>query len=245
MAFQGMSEAEFDDLCQQYQSIWGVSMVETRQYASEILTSSYYAQAIQMPGIWQNRGGSFLALSTKDSTRCMKGNWEDIRRGHLITHPAWLEYEVYFFQDLVCLNVTGMLQTRHQGQSVGKLGWVLDQLCATSYPDWHLRHCLISAGYFAQSLRDLLGRIGIPLWIEYTSGFSWQAYRALDLYVRPLVPGMPPPEFGCLFFAHRGGWSISSFFDIARELVSTWGMAMYWPALDTWRVVYWAHSSRE
>ena len=68
----------------------------TRQYAFEILTSSYYAQAIQLPGIWQNRGGSFLALSTKDSTRCMKGNWEDIRRGHLITHPAWLEYDVWF-----------------------------------------------------------------------------------------------------------------------------------------------------
>ena len=110
-----------------------------------------------------------------------------------------------FVQDLVCLNVTGMLQTRHQGQSVGKLGWVLDQLCATSYPDWHLRHCLISAGYFAQSLRDLLGRIGIPLWIEYTSGFSWQAYRALDLYVRPLVPGMPPPEFSCWFLLNAEG----------------------------------------
>jgi hypothetical protein len=46
---------------------------------------------------------------------------------------------------------------------------------------------------YRQGLRNLLPRLGIVNWCEITSGLSWRAYCALDVYVRVFSTNMPPP----------------------------------------------------
>ena len=58
--------------------------------------------------------------------------------------------------------------------------------------EWKRECCSVVQGFFMESLRRLLGALGVSNWFEITAGMSWRQYRALDLYVRVFSGGLRP-----------------------------------------------------
>ena len=156
--------------------------------------------------------GLLMAVSTPESTRKTKDNYETARAGCIITEPAWLSYDCWFFQDLVPMNFAGILDNRYQGTFVGHLGDVLNQQCsALGMTNWKSQYTWIAGGHFMQGLRDLLYASGTRCWVELTAGSSWLEYGALDVYVRFLSAGMPPPREHAWYIVNYSGMPDSRF----------------------------------
>ena len=83
---------------------WGVSPEEAQVWGNAVQTQSYFVR-----GIWfYVPGGAFtaLAVSTPSSNRAAATAWAQNASGMPVTHPEWMEYEVYLFQDLAIGNVS-------------------------------------------------------------------------------------------------------------------------------------------
>ena len=147
-----------------------------------------------MPCLFDGTEGVLVAVSTPECS-CMESEHKRYNEaGMRIDRPSWLKYQVYWFRGLAFLNWRGMTNPAHNGTYIGYLEHVLDRICVSiGMPLWRSEFCHVWHGQYRQGLRNLLPRLGIVNWCEITSGLSWRAYRALDVYVRVFSNNMPPP----------------------------------------------------
>ena len=86
---EGWTAPEFSELVQKYHSRWGMTDVElTGKRCFYLLTSTYYAQAVQIPFVLRGMPGLLMAVSTPDSNRKANENYQTVRAGRIITEPA-------------------------------------------------------------------------------------------------------------------------------------------------------------
>ena len=175
-----------DDPVSRQMAVWGLSpdMYEVaKDWYLTLATGSYYATALKVPFVYQGTSGMIVAVSMAASTRVCQENAQQRR---MITTPHWLMYECWWFKGLALGSWAGITNSRYQGEPLaGNLGTLLHGMCMErGMAEWKRECCSIVQGFFMESLRLLLGALGIRNWFEITAGMSWRQYRALDLYVR-------------------------------------------------------------
>jgi hypothetical protein len=166
-----------------------------REYRGQLKSGfcSYHVHAIMLPYTINGTAGILLVQSTPESSRVSNDNQRQYDTQGVVDNPHWLYWECWWFQGMAFMNLYGITDRRHQGRRLPeKLGALIDGVLM---PAWRAEYCIIRQGYFLQSLRRLL-REGMSAhnWAELTCGFSLYEYRALDLYIRILSAGMPPPQ---------------------------------------------------
>ena len=120
-----------DEQVSQHMYDWNVVGNRTAvfHWLKMLAESRWFATAIFFPGMWNGVFGVFLCLSTAEATRVSKANAEvndEMRRMGGIDTPEWLYFHVYFFGNLVFMNLYGFKNP--QGVFLGTLGEVLDHL---------------------------------------------------------------------------------------------------------------------
>ena len=80
----------------------------------------YYVQAIQCPtsmaGPAGPQSGMLIAMSTAETTRIMKENWNQHEEGVGITDSYWHKMELWWIPGLVFLNFSGYGNQGYPGQ---------------------------------------------------------------------------------------------------------------------------------
>ena len=100
--------------------------------------------------------------------------------------PAWLFFECFFFRGMTLLNWSGMKDPSYaqSSRSIGLLGDLLVRHCQPrSIDDWSA-FSPTRGGPYLKGLRDLLGRLGVQVWLELVSRSSRLVSQALDVSVR-------------------------------------------------------------
>jgi hypothetical protein len=65
------------------------------------------------------------------------------------------------------------------------LGDLLDELCRSKGMEmWRRHYAVVRNGPHLEGLRELLRRLGLPVWLELASGSSRRVYAGLDVFVR-------------------------------------------------------------
>ncbi len=78
------------------------------------------------------------------------------------------------------MNIRGILEQQHGGT---EMGYLMDFLNVYGPRDWMKKYATIEGGAYMDSLRRLLRDMGTTSWIEITSGLSYLAFKALDVYI--------------------------------------------------------------
>lgn len=103
-----------------------------------------------------------------------------------INTPAWLFFECYFFVGMTLLNWSGMTDSTYtRSRHLGSLGDFLNAECQTHgivYPCVY--YTVTRGGPYFKGLRDLLGELGVQVWLELVSRCSVRVCGALDVSVR-------------------------------------------------------------
>ena len=143
------------------------------------------AYAIIFPTYHAGSEGIVAACCTKRANLMQR----DHKRGSIaiIDTPAWLYYDCYFFPGMTLLNWSGMTDaTYNRCLHIGLLGDYLNaQLQSHGIVELKDAYCVATRGepYF-KGLRDLLGRLGVQVWLELVSRCSVRVCGALDASVR-------------------------------------------------------------
>ena len=148
--------------------------------------SSYYATSVCFRWTFSDgQVGVAYACSTGASTRLSAINAKAYERGEVVTHPSWMEYEVWYFPGASLLNLVARL--KHPYHRIGTLGEVFDHAFAArqvSKKDWIRKYCIADGGRHRDGMRAALQANGVSLWLEITSRRSWLAMGCLDMYIR-------------------------------------------------------------
>ena len=143
------------------------------------------AYAIIFPTYHAGSEGIVAACCTKRANLMQR----DHKRGSIaiIDTPAWLYYDCYFFPGMTLLNWSGMTDaTYNRCLHIGLLGDYLNaQFQSHGIVELKDAYCVATRGepYF-KGLRDLLGRLGVQVWLELVSRCSVRVCGALDVSVR-------------------------------------------------------------
>ena len=157
------------------------------------LCDTHYSTALHVPGEYQGRPCIVIAASTRESTMVMNANRDQYKEGGIITNPHWLYWKVWVCFEKNLMNFAGITDSTHHGGKDIKmsLGEYIDMTLGG--PNWRSKYCIITSGYYLDSLRRLLAaEFHARMWLEMVCGRSMQAYRGLDLYMRVNVYGVPP-----------------------------------------------------
>ena len=165
--------------------------VEVYKYLKFALENSYFTKSYMftLPGT----NLTYLAVSTAASTQQMQANVFENSINAPVRVPSWTKYAVWEYRDLSIMNFHGVTQSLYQGYRLQEdLGaWIRSQ---------HTRlgkvfmQTPIVGGIDHDSLRVAFATLGIPFWLEITVGHSLLAFCGLDVYVKILAPGAPPPR---------------------------------------------------
>ena len=176
---------------------WGVSLAVASQYLAHVHENRYFATAIMcpmtMPSPTGPEQGILVATSTAHSTRIQKQNLEQHAAGKGIEKPYWKDLEVHWYPGLAFLNFNGLHDPTYQGRTLPLLfGEYLEQACIRQDVAYYTAP--VFGGAVLSPLRDLLRRLGLPVWAEITAGNSFHAYRGLDAYIRIFGAGIESPQ---------------------------------------------------
>ena len=211
ISMAGLSEAAIF----QQMSQWGFPNARSWEieYAREWYDRSHryavFATSIIFPFNLQGRAGLVCAVSTAESTRIQQRHPPGIE----ITHPGWLHYTCYFCPGLCMLNWQGMTGPEYGASQdpLGILGDLLDKLCAANgMRDWRNMFAVVRNGPYLGGLRNLLRRLGVPVWLELASGSSRRIYAGLDVFVRVFAGAYEAPEEARYILYDRDAADVSS-----------------------------------
>ena len=177
---------------------WGMpddGYEHARAWYEVVLNNSYYTQAILCGTELDGIPGCIVFTSTRQSTRVSQ---EDHLRNYVgmpVTDPAWLYMEVWWFEGLVVNNLAGITNSKYQGTLLGIARPFFEQEFRRRGINGWEEMARVSYGSHRQPMRQLLAQLGIQIWIEYTFGFSYHGYCAIDAYQRIFCAGMEPPSY--------------------------------------------------
>ena len=146
--------------------------------------------------LFASGNSTYMAVSLGMSTKQLRANdFHKFRNG--IHTPAWYHYHVYRYQGLSLMNYHGLADSRYEGTLLSeKLG----EFIRRQYHERGVAYSLgaSSGGYDADSLRSQLGQLGIKVWVEVTSGYSYLAYRGLDVFIKaPIIILLSQFHYDC------------------------------------------------
>ena len=103
-----------------------------------------------------------------------------------INTPAWLFFQCYFFVGMTLLNWSGMSDSTYtRSRALGSFGDFLNAECQThGIVDPCVYYTVTRGRPYFKGLRDLLGELGVQVWLELGSRCSERVSRALDVSVR-------------------------------------------------------------
>ena len=181
---EGMTPVHVQQLCED----WGLDInldgiTRTCSWAMEVSISTFFTTAIMFTFCIDGVDGVILAVSSALSTNICKENMAQYQRSAVIDNPHWLYYDVWWYAGLALLNFSGILNNQYQGHLLSyQLGQLFDDVFASKMPNWRMQFCIMTEGYFCDSLRHLLRQgMNVSNWLEITTGRSWRAYLGLDL----------------------------------------------------------------
>ena len=158
---------------------WGVPLWEAEAYVTHVDTNRYFAVAIMMPFSIHGQPGMMVATSTAESTSIHKQNVVDHDLGRGIQDPAWMHFQMHWYDNLAFLNWNGMHDAAFNGQRQPYLlGAFLREACMRKRIDFNVA---VFSGPERSPLRSLLMKLGLLVWAEITVGVSFHAFRALDV----------------------------------------------------------------
>ncbi len=128
-------------------------------------------------------GYTFLAVSSGESTRQNHDNVFLNSMNAPVLTPSWSRYQVFRYVGLSILNFHGVTDARYEGTL---LPVSLGEFIRQQYQERDLPYLQgpILGGHDADSLRAHLGALGIKVWVEITTGSSYNAFRGLDAYIK-------------------------------------------------------------
>ena len=189
--------------------------------------TTWLANAVYFPCMWQRIMGVCLCLSTPESTRESKENGmvENQRRMGGIRTPEWLAFTVYFYPGLVFGNLLGFRDP--DAECLGTLSDVFHRLCTQAgIANWR-RHVFVGhGGWVYAGLRTLLQLLGIPVHAEVVSGLSYRRMASLDVFVATHTGamGMGPPAMAM--------WNAS---DDVKDGITYFPKQDHWWHMPVWR----------
>ena len=142
------------------------------------------ASAVYFAHRWQGSPGTFLCISTQESTAASKYNSNPRNQVGMegIQNPEWLSFQAYFYAGLAFGNYEGF--NNPGAVCLGTLGDVLQSLCTEArMQDWRALVYVRHGGWVYGGLRHVLSRLGVGVHGEVVSGLSYQRLRSLDVYV--------------------------------------------------------------
>ena len=165
--------------------------VQVYGYLEHALNNSFFTKSymFSLPGTRH----TYLCVSTPASTSQFNENMHQNNMNMPVRIPAWARYAVWEYTDLSIMNFHGVLQELYQGHRLAEdlYGWIQQQHNRLGKV---LIQTPLVGGIDHDSLRSALASLGIPVWMEISVGHSLQAYHALDVYIKMVTPGVPPPQ---------------------------------------------------
>ena len=165
--------------------------VQVYGYLEHALNNSFFTKSymFSLPGTRH----TYLCVSTPASTSQFNQNVFQNNMNMPVRTPAWARYAVWEYRDLSIMNFYGVTQDLYQGYRLTEdlYGWIQQQ--HTKLGKVLIQTPLVG-GIDHDSLRSALASLGIPVWMEISVGHSLQAYHALDVYIKMVTPGVPPPQ---------------------------------------------------
>ena len=138
--------------------------------------------------------GVLVAVSAAATTRIQKEQYFAHQGGQAINGGHWERVPLWWYPGLAMFNWSGITDPDFHGasftQSLGE--YLQNTAVASGIPS--ISRERVAQGPYLGPLRDLLRRVGVPVWIELTVGSSYREYRALDAYVRVLGSDITSPE---------------------------------------------------
>jgi hypothetical protein len=190
---------------------WGMEFPrlihEAKQWYVQLENQSYFTKALMVPYSmphWLHEphgipvAGILLAVSTAESTNVYKQGMEANRlRGMPIHDPEWRYFTVYWYPGCTQWNIHALSSSQYDPQELPeKLGGVLERRATDlGITDFRAKYCVTMRGNYYEGLRRCMHELGMPNWMELTTGISWQAYRGIDVYVKIYSYRMPAPKF--------------------------------------------------
>ena len=185
-----------------------------------------------------------VATSTAESTRRQAENVREYAETGAVSEPHWVHYQLWWYEGLAFMNLHGITESRYKGTQMQQtLGMLLDELTGRA---WRQVYGNLRSGYYLESLRRLLrDALGAYVWAEFTIGFSWRAYRALDFYLKLMSKGMAAPRDDAWYLLNatlpwdqrayispEEWWKVSDLLAVGqREAVSEWYLELTGHAL--------------
>ncbi len=212
MAAPGLSDAFIEGKMVDWR-MPGTMRAECIHWCQHVFQNGYFAKSFLLPVSRDGASGVLFAISTSETCRMSKVNFDLQQSGRIIDNPEWLHMPVWWFRGMSVMNFC-FLDSEYQGHELPEtFGQILEGMCREkSVLGWPEQYCRIEGGHYLASLRDLLPELGIANWVEVTSGHSWHAFRGLDVYFRFWARGMVPP-------AHEAWWIVNCHDEHARRWV--------------------------
>ena len=174
-------------------------------------------------------------MSQRYARRRQAENVREYAETGAVSEPRWVHYQLWWYEGLAFMNLRGITESRYNGTQMQQtLGMLLDELTGR---EWRRVYGNLRSGYYLESLRRLLrDALGAYVWAEFTIGFSWRAYRALDFYLKLMSKGMAAPRDDAWYLLNatlpwdqrayispEEWWKVSDLLAVGqREAVSEW-----------------------
>ena len=166
---------------------WGMpsgSEERAREWLETVMNTSYYTQAVVCKYVREGQDGCIVFVSTALSTRTAKENYLRNILGMPITDPSWMYYSVWWYRGLLVNNHRGITDFRFNGTEIYPVSrnFFEAEFLARGIQQWE-QQAHVSQGHHRGPFRRLLVSLGVEVWIEYTFGFSFQAYLSAYMYI--------------------------------------------------------------
>jgi hypothetical protein len=189
-----MAQLDLAALVAEKANEWGMGhrLDLASQWYSRCFMNKAYGTAVVFPLVIDGVHCIIAACSTAE-TNCMQG--EHGTADGIINNPAWTRNLCYRYDGLALLNWRGLTDPMY-AQSAQDIGYLQDLLyihCPRAgIPDWRRQFGQLRGGPYLGGLRDLLRRLGVPVFFEIASGSSRIVYAAFDVYVRTFAGPYSP-----------------------------------------------------
>lgn len=177
---------------------WGMQPADfdaAKEWYALVTQNKYWTKAKMIPLPIDGISGLLVVMSTKESNKAFHDSVSKNANHCMVTDPEWLYFAVYWYPGLALWNIAGLMDPKYVVSETPRPLWCLLETIfqKRGNPNWRQQYCTMDHGAYHDSFRTLLLDIGVKVWVELTTGLSYQQFRALDAYCKTFAAGVAAP----------------------------------------------------